>query len=150
MSAPSNSPGNPGGIGILAGGLKTGFASLKGMAEKRHKRKTEFAAGHKGAGMLHPEHLSMLIEGALALDAQQHRQAQERFEAANTASKPGKSIGVSAQGDVNISELPEKAKKQAAAPEAAPAPAPAPAASEAPKPKARIKPSRGARGGGAY
>ena len=134
-------PSNEGGVGVIAGLVKGGWENLTSQVKKRSKdRNQHFAAGHQGAGGMSTEHLGTLIEGALKLDTQRHTQGLERFRTANEASKPGKSIGFSAQGDVNISEVHPPQVKEPKAPKQETVTAPA----TKPK-KPKIRPTR--RGG---
>lgn len=153
-------PGNEGGVASLVGLAKGVWSGLTSMVEERHnekqriikeaKKKVEkmqkqgrtahFEAGHQGTGTTPPDHFDKLVEAALNLDKQRHAQGLERFRTADVASKPGKTIGFSAQGDVNISEaFPPQAK-------APKAPKQETATASAAKPKKpKIRPTR--RGG---
>lgn len=144
-----NTPSDPGAAGKLAGGLSTLWGAATSAVKKRAEKKgrnDHFATGH---GMS-PEHLGLLIKGATELDAQQHRQGLERFTAVDAVSKPGKSVAMSAAGDISISE---KRAKAPAAPAAAEESAPkesAPQPSMPNKPKKMRGASRGNRGGRTY
>ena len=132
-----NTPSDPNAVGKLTAGVSTLWGAATSAVKKYKDKKARidhFAAGHQGAGSFSPEHLSMLIEGATKLDAQRHSQTMERFKAADAASKPGKKIGISAAGDINLSEKRPKAAPQQEKPaeEKAPAKAAAPKAA-APK-----------------
>ena len=155
-----NTPSNEGGVGMLFGIAKTAWSDLTSQVEERYNKKKElikeaqekvekmqkqgrtdhFAAGHQSTGTTPPEHFATLVDAALKLDTQRHAQGLERFKAADTASKPGKTIGFSAQGDVNISEVHPPQVKEPKAPKQEPVTAPA----AKPK-KPKIRPTR--RGG---
>ena len=153
-------PSNEGGVGMLFGIAKTAWSDLTSQVEKRYNKKKEliketqgklekiqkqgrtdhFAAGYQSTGTTPPDHFTTLVDAALKLDTQRHTQGLERFKTANEASKPGKAIGFSAQGDVNISEVHPPQVKEPKAPKQETVTAPA----AKPK-KPKIRPTR--RGG---
>jgi hypothetical protein len=111
-----NAPGNPQGVAALVGlGAAIGTTAKTGMdkiARARKKRQDHFQAGHQGAGTWSGEHLDKLISAAKDLHESSHQQTMEKFNAMNAASKPGKSMAISPEGGIQMSEKSAKQPKQ--------------------------------------
>jgi hypothetical protein len=159
-----NEANDPGAVGKIAGAISAGWGKITSAVEKSVDKKNQqqeavkktrgdhFAAGH---GMP-ADHLAVLVGGAIEMAKLEHAhaqamagiqqgQVQERFTAVDAASKPGKSISMSAAGDIKISESHPPAAKEPKAPKES-----ASEASMPNKPKKMRGASRGNRGGRTY
>ena len=149
-----NIPDDPSGVNKV-GTFISGMANRQSPNYKAGRALGNMIKGrdnaNPGAGTYSPEHFEKLAQAALSLDAQQHSQAMERFHAANEASKPGKRIGFSAAGDVNISERPERSTKEKTAKQpTAPAVGETAAVERATTRSKALKSARKSRGKGTY
>lgn len=117
-----NAPGNHAGVAALVGlGSAIGAAAKSGAKQITSARKTRqehFESGHQGAGSWSGEHLDKLLAAHKELHEAEHRQTLEKFEAMNTASKPGKSMAISPEGGIQMSEKSVKQPKQKSQPAA--------------------------------
>jgi hypothetical protein len=146
-----NTPSNPQGVALLAGGLKAGVEAVSGAIKSgaetvRKAKKDEFENGHKNAGAWTPEHMAAMgdllmkhteLQGKLASASQTSAQDHEARMANvhNDFAAPG-TVVKSRTGSSSVSYTSRGE---------APAPAPATEAARAPKPK--MRPSRSRRGG---